>query len=370
MLLFRSASSARSVTVACTWPLSLKYLCETCPSGGGQRELQHLLPGPAQPSLRRQQRQANARLGHGDRPRGTHGARLVTGRSERDAFLCEDTLRRSCCHGEPGRPLVRREEEIRGTRLVAAVAVRRMGADQDVGPLVAVDVACGSDRPAGEVVGHLAVDSRAGATESTEVDGPSVLLAVHDVGGARVLAPVVVGLLGAHQQVGAAVEVDVSKSRDRRTRQIARPRAVDPEAPVPERREVDGRRRRLAEHDEGGSRVFTLPGVVEGEADDHVCAAVSVHVTGARDGPADASEHDVAVGRPVDPEARSTWRREIYRRRRCLAEDHVGGAREEAAVRVGPRRADHDVRPLVAVHVTGPGDGPACALARVGSIQP
>ena len=106
--------------------LSLSTFCPALLSRASSRHQRHTGPG----------------LGDGDRTRGPQGARLVTGCPERDALLSQHRLWRPSGDDEPGCPLVRREEEIGGARLAAPIAVGRMSADQDVGPLVAVD-----DRP-------------------------------------------------------------------------------------------------------------------------------------------------------------------------------------------------------------------------------
>ena len=105
--------------------------------------------------------------------------------------------------------------------------------------------------------------------------------------------------------------------------------------------------RGLAEDDVGGARdsAAVVVGVIA--PDDHVRAAVAVHVSRARDRVARV----VAGGRAVDPEARRPSAARSTVAGRGLAEDDVG----RAGVRPGRccrrQRADDHVGPAVPVHV-------------------
>ena len=109
----------------------------------------------------------------------------------------------------------RAEDDVGGSRVRPSQRVRAVGADDDVRPPVAVDVARARDRPAGPVAGRRAVDPEAAATEGREVDLHRRGLAEDHVGGTRVLAPVVVGARRADDDVAEAVTVDVTGGGDR-----------------------------------------------------------------------------------------------------------------------------------------------------------
>ena len=147
--------------------------------------------------------------------------------------------------------------------------------------------ASATDQPANSELG-CAVDAEAASAERREVDRRRRPLPEDDVGGARLLAEVVVGLRCSHDDVGEAVAVDVACRGDRKSGVVTLRSAVDPETASAEAREVDRRRRSLPEDDVRRAGGVSLVVRRRGRADDHVHPPVAVDVSRTGDRPADA----------------------------------------------------------------------------------
>ena len=150
------------------------------------------------------------------------------------------------------------EDHVHGARVVAAVLVGLLRADDDVCPAVPVEVSGAGDGARGVVELGGAVDPEASLAKRPEVDLPRPA-AEDDVRGARVFPPVGIGRRRADEDVGPAVAVDVARARDRPADSaeddLPAGVAVDLEAALTERCEVDGLRRALPEDDVGRAGV-------------------------------------------------------------------------------------------------------------------
>ena len=170
---------------------------------------------------------------------------------------------------------------------IAPVRIGAVGADDQVGEAVAVDVARRGDRDAAEVAGRHAAELEAvGAVEGGEIEVGAEArgLAEHHVARAG-MAAVRIGPEGADDQVGEAVAIDVAGRGDRAAAVVAGRHAAELEAV----RAVEGgeveigaEARGLAEHHIARPGVASVRIGVVG-ADDQVGEAVAVDVAGRGD---------------------------------------------------------------------------------------
>ena len=175
-----------------------------------------------------------------------------------------------------------------------------------------------------------------------------------DVRGAGVLPLRRARGLRSEEEIGLLVAVHVADSRDRPAGEVVGGGAVEPQPSLAELREVDPRRRPPAEDHVHRARIVAAVLVGLLRADDDVCPAVPVEVSGSRDG----ARGVVELGGAVDSEASPAKRREVDPPR-SAAEDDIRGARVLPPVGIGRRRADEDVGAAVAVDVARARDRPA-----------
>ena len=241
-----------------------------------------------------------------------------------------------------------------------------MGADDQVGEAVAVDVARRGDRAAAAVARRHAAELEAVAAveaRQVEVGGKARGLAEHHIARAGIAA-VRVGAEGADDQVGEAVAVDVAGRGDREAAAVVRRHAAELEAvaAVEARQvEVGGKARGLAEHHIARAGIGAVRVGAVG-ADDQVGEAVAVDVAGRGDRAAAAvvRRHAAELEAVAAVEARQV---EVGGKARGLAEHHIARA-GIVAVRVGAAGADDQVGEAVAVDVARRGDRAAAAVVR------
>ena len=173
-----------------------------------------------------------------------------------------------------------------------------------------------------------------------------------------------IGPVGADDQVGEAVAVDVARRGDRAAALVVRRHAAELEAVAAvEAREIEvgGKARGLAEHHIARAGIGAVRIGTAG-ADDQVGEAVAVDVAGRGDRAAAAviRRHAAELEAVAAVEAREV---EVGGKARGLAEHHIARARI-GAVRIGPVGADDQVGEAVAVDVARRGDRAAAVVIR------
>ena len=260
---------------------------------------------------------------------------------------------------------------VAGVGFDIARRVAALGADDQVVEAVAVDVAGGGDRAAGQVAGILADDDEAAAAggDVGQVDGRAKAAgpAEHHVAVAGVGFDIArrVAALGADDQVVEAVAVDVAGRGDRDAGPVVAILAEDCQTAAAggDGCQVDGRAKaaRLAEDHVAVAGVIGLDiarRVAARRADDQVVEAVAVDVAGRRDRDARIvagilAEDDEAAAAGGDA-GQVDGCAEAAR----LAEHYVAVAGIALGIvrRVAVPGADDQVVEAVAVDVAGGGD--------------
>src|SRR5262249_53449069 len=149
------------------------------------------------------------------------------------------------------------------------------------------------------------------------------------------------------EHIVQSIAVHVAGGGDGGAGLVAEARTVDAVAARAERSQIDRRRVRLAEDDERRAVVQAAAAGFDRSwsAEHDVGLAVAVNVAGAGHGRAYGSA--VARRATGDAKALRSEGRQVDRRRRRLAEDHVHGTGLEL-----PLRTDDGIRDAVAVDVT------------------
>ena len=195
--------------------------------------------------------------------------------------------------------------------------------------------------------------------------------AVHDVARPRARA-VGRGDRRPHEDVRAAVAVEVGARANRPSGLVARGRAVDLEAAGAQRGQVDVGVVRLPVDDVDRSGVCTPLGIrpVSAHHDVVIAVAVQVHVAGHGAPGSLRAARLVTRSGAVDAEAAGSEVEQIDIAGRVLAVHDIGRARVRPAVVVREVRADDHVRESVAVQVARLLHGVARGVVGGGAVDP
>src|SRR5262245_58802384 len=259
-----------------------------------------------------------------------------------------------------------------------AGAIAAVCSDDDVVEAVAVDVAGGGYRIAGEVIDLLAMDDEApvAGRDRGEIDlrRKAAGVAEHDiaVAGRGACVAGAIPTKCPDDQVVEAVTVDVARG-NRTTGYIAAILAMDEEAAVAgrDRGEVDLRRKAasVTEHHVAVTRedAGVAGAIAVASPDDEVVKAVAVDVTGRGYRKAGLIRRLLAMDDEAAVAGRDRAEVDLRRKPRGLAEHHVAVACAGAGVvgTVAVQGSDDDVVEAVAVEIAGRGDRIAGVIARV-----
>ena len=251
----------------------------------------------------------------------------------------------------------RAKDHIATTRASHCSRVTQVGAHDQVGQAVAVDVARRCHADAAAVQCALAVDDKAANAvgHRAQLDGGAAVLAKHQVAAPSIHAGAGISALGANDQVGQAVAVDVTGTGYAPTAVVAADAAVDHKTTRARghRAQVDCRAAGLAKHHIAAPGAEHRCGarIAIRRADDQVGQAVTVDITCTRHTPA-----AVVTGTlPIDDKAArpAGHRAEVDGRARRGAKHHVAapGIGPGRGARVAVRSAHNQVGQAVTVDV-------------------
>ncbi len=232
----------------------------------------------------------------------------------------------------------RTEDHITAASTAAGNRVALVCSDNQIGQSIAIDVAGTGHTRAAAVTRTLAIDDKPPSTTSNrrQIYRRSRRLAEYHIAAPGIGAGNRVALVCSDNQIGQTIAIDIAGTGNADTALVTHPLAVDDKAAGAgrDRRQVDRRSRRLAEHH------IAAPGTAPGSRvavprpDNQISQTIAIDIAGTGHTGAAIVNRTMAV----DDKAAGTAgdRRQIYRRGRRLAKHHIAapstGAGESTAV--------------------------------------